>query len=80
LQPNKTEVRMESLDTLERELLALKALSATFAERLDRLSDRVAPEQKQLVRVLRAQALGLCDMLDEVARPPSSVRLQRPAA
>jgi hypothetical protein len=71
---------METTDSLELELLTLKKLSAAVADRLDRLSGRVPQEQTQLVRVLRAQALGIVDMLDEVSRPPASARGHRPAA
>ncbi len=81
LQPGaEVEVRMKPSDSLEGEILALKQAGTAFADRLDALSLRVPPEQRHILRVLRAQALGLCDVLDEVVRPPASARRRRTAA
>jgi hypothetical protein len=71
---------MSQSDSLECELEALRELSTKVAEGLDRLSALVPLQKRHLVRLLRAEALGLADSLDEVADVPASARLRRPAA
>jgi hypothetical protein len=71
---------MSDSKSIESELEALKELSTTIADRLDRLSALVPPQKRHLVRLLRAEALGLADSLDEVADVPAGARLRRPAA
>jgi hypothetical protein len=71
---------MSLSDSLGHELEVLKDLSMTIAERLDGLSAFAPAEKRHLVRILRAQALSLGDMLDEVAGVPPSARARRSAA
>ncbi len=65
---------MSDVMSVEQEILVLKDLTEAVARRLDALSARVDAPQRASVRLARAEALSLCDALEELTRVPSSRR------
>jgi hypothetical protein len=68
------EATMSDVMSVEQEILVLKDLTEAVARRLDALSARVEAPQRASVRLARAEALSLCDALEELTRAPSSRR------